>query len=271
MHYWQKEKPDWRNRLAVIVLAVVSLSAGIVIGNISSTRTVTYYNDSGALLGGTEVRFAPVIYEGLENRTSSGFASVKIPAVDEEGNGVITAIHVQAVPGSGRVLANIDKLLFWVDTQNSIRRATQVAEKVRGINVSRYDLVYTIQANASVIGGPSAGAAITVATIAALENRSVNQSVMITGSVNHDGTIGPVGGILEKAQASAMAGAQTFLVPLTQSVQTVYKTRQYCEKIGWADFCTTETYPVKVDIKSDVDIGVAEVMDIQEAMEYMII
>jgi predicted S18 family serine protease len=80
-----------------------------------------------------------------------------------------------------------------------------------------------------------------------------------------------VGGVIEKAIASRDSGAVKFLVPLTQATEITYKTRQYCEKIGWADFCTTETYPVKVDIEKDVGIDVVEVMTIQDAMKYMLI
>ena len=80
-----------------------------------------------------------------------------------------------------------------------------------------------------------------------------------------------MGGVLEKAVVSKGVGAQTFLVPLTQAAQVTYKTRQYCEKIGWMDFCTTETYPVKVDIEADTGIDVVEVMTIHDAMELMVI
>ena len=182
----------------------------------------------------------------------------------------MTILTVQAYPGSGRILADIDKLLFWVDTQSSIRKATAVAENVTGLNLSRYDLIYALHANASVIEGPSAGAALAIATIAALQNRTINQSVMITGSINHDGTIGPVSSIFEKAKASKAVGAEVLLVPMTQSEQVVYKSRDYCERVGWMDFCSTETYPVKVDIQKESGIRVAEVMTIEDAMRFML-
>ncbi len=41
----------------------------------------------------------------------------------------------------------------------------------------------------------------------------VNPKVMMTGMINPDGTIGPVGGILEKASAAASVGAKLFLIP----------------------------------------------------------
>lgn len=266
--YWPRKKKTWKTKLAVSLLLVIAFFSGIIMGNFFSGEKAVVYNVTVPQKTGITMSFD---YERLLNTNASSTVTVRIPAVDKDDTGVVTLMTVQVLPGSGRILTNIDRLLFWVDTQNSIRRATMVAENVTGKNMSNYDIVYTITANASVIGGPSAGAAITIATIAAIENKTINHSVMITGSVNHDGTIGPVGGIFEKAVASKDVGAQTLLVPLTQSVQVVYKTREYCEKIGWTDFCTSETYPIKIDIERDVGIDVEEVIDIWEAAEYMII
>ena len=67
--------------------------------------------------------------------------------------------------------------------------------------------------------GPSAGAALTIATIAALKHDSIRSDVVITGTINADGTIGQIGGVLEKAQAAKDIGAKLFLVPVGQGVR----------------------------------------------------
>jgi len=206
----------------------------------------------------------------LENITSSG-VSLKIPAVDNQGNGVVTTLKVETKPGEGRVLVNINQLLFWVDTQDSIRTAKKVAENVTEIDASNVDIIYEIETNASIIEGPSAGAAMTIATIAALENKTINQSVMMTGTINHDGTIGPVGGIVAKAKASKDVGATLFLVPLGQAVQTYYKPEEYCKKFGPITYCTTEYKPERIDVAKEVGIQVKEVANIQEALKYFLI
>ncbi len=245
--------------------AVLALAVGIYLGIYTAPRTT--------ILGDYDQ--SPVIitkYKGcIESvNDSASFSSINIPAVDEEGNGVVTSMSVQIVPGMGRILANIDRLLFWVDTQNSIRTAKDVASEITGVDLSQYDIIYTIKANASVIEGPSAGAALTIATIAAIEQREINPGVMITGSVNHDGTIGPVGEILAKARAAADLGAEIFLVPLLQGSQVTYKTEKYCEQIGISQICTMETRPVTVDIEKEAGIEVVEVKDINEALKYFI-
>lgn len=191
-----------------------------------------------------------------------------LPAVDDKGNGVLTLLVVEATPGSGRTLVDIDNLLFWGDTQHSIRIAKNVAQNITHINLSNYDLVYNIYANAAVIGGESAGAALTLATIAAIENKTMNNNVIITGTINHDGTIGPVQGILAKAKAAKANGAVLFLVPQLQSTEITYTTNKYCEKFGPGEYCTTEQVPKKINIAEDANITIKEVSTITEAMQY---
>jgi uncharacterized protein len=196
--------------------------------------------------------------------------SMNIPAVDEEGNGVVTKLMVEAKPGNGRVLVDINQLLFWVDTQNSIRVAQKVAQNYTKTDLSSIDLIYAVETNASIIGGPSAGAAMTVATIALLENKSLNQSVMMTGTINSDGSIGPVGEIVSKAKAAKDVGATLFLVPEGQAVQTYYKPVEHCEKFGPVTYCSTEYKPEKIDVSKEVGITVKEVSNIQEALQYFL-
>ncbi len=195
-------------------------------------------------------------------------AKTFLPAVDKEGNGALTLLVIEATPGSGRTLVDIDNLLFWADTQHSIRIAKKVASNISGIDANNFNLVYNIYANASVIGGESAGAAITIATISVLQNKPLRDDVVITGSINHDGSIGPVQAILPKAKASGEAGAKIFLVPLLQGQEIIYETREHCEKFGPNEFCTTEQVPRKVNISEEAGIEVIEVGTVKEALEY---
>ncbi|MBI2084071.1 MAG: hypothetical protein HYT70_00430 [Candidatus Aenigmarchaeota archaeon] len=202
--------------------------------------------------------------------TSLNTATINLPAVDNEGNGVIATLKVQAIPGEGRILTNVDNILFWVDTQYSIRIAEMVAENLTNKDLSDIDLIYTIDTNASLIEGQSAGAAITIATVAVIENKTIPNDVMITGTINLDSTIGPVGSILAKAKASKDVGATTFLVPKGQGTQTTYKPEKTCEKIGPVTFCQTEYKAEKVDISKDAELEVIEVATIQDALPYFI-
>jgi len=196
--------------------------------------------------------------------------SLKIPAVDDRGRGVSTTLFVEAKAGSGKLLVDVNQLLFWIDTQYSIQIAKKVAEQYTKADLSKIDLAYRIETNASLIEGPSAGAALSVATIALVLHRQLNSSVMITGTINPDGSIGPVGGIVEKAKAAKEAGAVLFLVPEGQSIQTTYKPVQRCQKVGGWTVCTTE-YKKETTTVSDIGIEVKEVRNVEEALKYFLV
>lgn len=211
------------------------------------------------------VTFAPLDIP-LSNAST---ASLFIPAVDQQGRGVNTQLLVQIVPGAGRSLANINSILFLTDTQNSIRIAKAVAEEKTNISLANYDVIYTITADAAIIEGPSAGAAVVIATIAAIEHQSINQQVMITGTINPDGTIGAVGGVEEKARAAQDIGAATFLVPRGQGTRVTYTTTRVCETFGATEVCTVEQVPETVT-PLDVGIDIVEVSTVDEALEYFL-
>ena len=192
---------------------------------------------------------------------------IRVPAVDEKGDGVITDIGVSVEPGSGRTLASIENILFFIDTQNSIRIAKDVAQEVTGIDLADRDLIYTITANASVIEGPSAGAALTIATIAALQGKDINPEVMITGTIAPDGSIGRVGQVAEKAKVAREAGAKIFLVPRGTGIQQgfEYQKEMECRVIGGTQICET-AYVRKRSSSNGMGVEVREVGTIQEAL-----
>jgi len=200
---------------------------------------------------------------------SIGEKQVFLPAVDNYGKGVAVPVQVEIKHGDGKVLTDIDKLLFWVDTQQSIQTARDVASNVTGIDTSEYDLIYTIGINQSgIVGGPSAGGALTIATIAALTNQTVKPGIMMTGTVNEDGTIGSVGGVLDKAKAAKEIGAIVLLVPIGQSKDTNSVPVQTCEKLLELTYCTTKYQEQTIDIGETVGITVIEIGNIQDAIKY---
>ncbi|RLF95405.1 hypothetical protein DRN52_03940 [Thermococci archaeon] len=197
--------------------------------------------------------------------------TIKAPAVreTEEGfEGVITEMTVRVEKGEGHVYVEIVPFSA-VDTQVSAKLAVEVASRVAGVNPEDYDFFVTIRAESPVIGGPSAGAALTVATISALMNLKIREDVMITGTINPDGTIGPVGGILEKAEAAHRAGAKKFLVPEGQLVILQPFRRE--RRLGPLIEIVTETRKVNVAeyAKEKWGLEVIEVGDIYQAVEIM--
>lgn len=244
----------------IIIFLLAGLIIGFFVGGYLGSKTIYIYNET---LTETTAYTSNNVFFG-----DALTASIKIPAIDARGRGVATDLLVQVKPGTGRVLVNINNLLFWVDTQYSIRTAIHVAENITGMNASKYDFIYNIDANASIIGGGSAGASLTIATIAALEGKKPNPDVMITGTINSDGSIGPIGGVLEKAKAAESEGAKIFLVPLGQAYEVAYRSVRHCERFGRTQICTIETIPQKKLIGEKLDIEIKEVGDINETLQY---
>ncbi|MCK5023270.1 MAG: hypothetical protein KAS04_03795 [Candidatus Aenigmarchaeota archaeon] len=265
---YKYRKPHERNKRKIgiasaLIFIVISFVAGYFLGSFNET-TVIYQNETRA---SSVITYIPYGAINISHPNAS-YASITIPAVDEEENGITTVLTVQVIPGNGRILANIDKLLFWTDTQNSIRTSSKVASDITGIDTSKYDIIYTIETNATSVEGPSAGAALAIATIAALTDKKLDPKIMISGAVNHDGTIGPVSQILPKAIAAKDIGGKILLVPLMQSEEITYKTNRYCEDIGSSQICTTEKVPQKIDIAEETGLEIVEVETIKEALEY---
>ncbi|WP_297475059.1 S16 family serine protease [Thermococcus sp.] len=196
---------------------------------------------------------------------------MKAPAVSKTANGqlvgVVTEFVITVAPGSGHVYIETWPLAQ-VDMQASARLAAQVAGQVLGVNMSKYDVFIQVKANAPIIGGPSAGGTMTVGIIAALEGWKINPKVMMTGMINPDGTIGPVGGILEKASAAHEAGVKLFLIPEGQRIQYVQETQK--KEIGGIIEINSETKRVDVVKYAEERWGlkVVEVKNIYQAVYY---
>ncbi len=75
--------------------------------------------------------------------------------------------------------------------------------------------------NVENIGGPSAGLAFTLSVIDALTPEPLTGSldVTATGTIHHDGAVGPIGGVPQKAHSTVRAGTDLFLVPASQAAE----------------------------------------------------
>ncbi len=160
-----------------------------------------------------------------------GEASIPILAVQTSQTlfqtsyrGYVLHADVELAEGQGRVLVNTE-VLNGMDIQTSVRTAAAVVETLTGASFGSTDIILTITSDVIVdaVDGPSAGAAITVALLAALQHVEVRDGVYITGTINSDGSVGKVGGIPYKALAAAEEGAETVIVPADQGTVTVYE------------------------------------------------
>ena len=214
----------------------------------------------------------------ISNHATTGIqgeASIPIVAVYQIGGwfqtelkGTVMMADVELRDGDGRALVNtVPKI--GIDIQSSMRTAMLVAEEVTGVSLSSTDVILTIISDEEieVVDGPSAGAAITVALISAITNDTLSEGTYMTGTISSDGSVGPVGGIPEKALAAAERGATHFYVPNGQGTIVIYVPKTTHPFPGW----TTTVYEQKqMDLgeylrEQGYDVTVHEVTSIQEA------
>jgi len=196
---------------------------------------------------------------------------LKAPAVSRTSSGeligVATDFVITVAPGNGHVYVETWPLAE-VDMQASARLAAQIAGKVLDVDMNKYDVFIQVKSDAPIIGGPSAGGTMTVGIIAALEGWEVRKDVMMTGMINPDGSIGPVGGILEKASAAYSVGSKLFLIPEGQRIQIIQTTEQ--KQIGPITQITSKAERVDVVeyARERWGLEVKEIKDIYDAVYY---
>jgi len=201
--------------------------------------------------------------------------TVYAPAVSQLGTGYIGVISTITVSvqgnGSGRVF--VDTLpLTDVDMQGSARLAVKVASALVSTDTRPHleprncDFFFVVRTTSPMIGGPSAGAIMTVAVISLLENWTLDNTTVMTGMINPDGSIGPIGGIPYKIDAANSVGAAQFLIPKGQMTYTEMVTEyQNINGILWQN-----TYPVTRNVadyaQTKYGMQVIEVEDIDDAL-----
>ena len=172
-------------------------------------------------------------------------------AVSETENqsyiGSTADLFLEVRQGTGKVLMDTYPLTK-SDTQLSTRFAKEIACKFLDEDCSIYDFIYTIRASSPIIGGPSAGGAITALTVAALSNFDVDETVAMTGTINSGGLIGPVGGVREKVEAASKKGLTKVLIP-------------------YGDITLGENESINItELIRELHIEVKEIIDVEDAV-----
>ena len=82
----------------------------------------------------------------------------------------------------------------------------------------RHRIPIDVTIDTARVSGPSAGLAFSLAIIDELTpgNLTGGRDVAITGTINEDGTVGPVGGVAQKAVTARRAGAKLMIVPVDE-------------------------------------------------------
>lgn len=208
----------------------------------------------------------PAVFQKVELERSGPFIREN---VYEEG--ALLDISVEIRPGKGRVLVQTVPLTG-VGFQDAANTAVFVAESKTGHQLSSSDVIFSVTAEDDIGGGvdgPSAGALMTLLTISATDNSTrLNDSITLTGTIDSEGNIGEIGGVLEKAEAAEAGGKTLFLIPRENSQLVTYKLVER----NFGGFTITEREAEIVDaeeyIEEEVGIDIEYVDTIDDVLRY---
>ncbi|MFO7677035.1 MAG: S16 family serine protease [Thermoplasmatota archaeon] len=203
--------------------------------------------------------------------------TVYAPAVAQGSDayfGVISTITITIQSnGSGRVF--VDTLpLTQIDMQGSARLAVKVASALVKndqhcrVDPNDYDYFFVVRTASPIIGGPSAGGIMTAAVVALLQDWNMDNQTVMTGMINPDGSIGSIGGILQKIDAAASIGAKRFLLPKGQMKYSEVVTQTIYENGLWKTISKVIERNVSEYAMQNYGMQAVEVEDINEVMLY---
>jgi ATP-dependent Lon protease len=96
--------------------------------------------------------------------------------------------------------------------KDSVFNAASVIRKLTGQDINNFDLHINV-VGGGLIDGPSAGAAITLAILSAIEQKPIPQDIAVTGEISIQGKVRAVGGISEKIYGARQAGIKKVFIP----------------------------------------------------------
>ena len=162
--------------------------------------------------------------------TQEGAKRVKIShyslAVINSEKGIVFPIEVEIInSGAGAISVDVSNIQYEDAFQGAVRTAAAVASEYTGEPISDKDIIVRIiddftDSELATIDGSSAGALITGMIVAGLTDSEVNDKVLVTGTINPNGTVGRVGSIGEKTEAAMDFGANVLLVPESQEFES---------------------------------------------------
>ena len=185
--------------------------------------------------------------------------------------GTIMQITVEIRDGSGLVLVNT-AIPTGVDFQTSAKTAVMIAQKITNVDLSKKDVIFSISSQNNqelqAVDGGSAGGAMTVLLSSSILGKPLNDKVLMTGTIENDGTIGEIGGVAEKADAAGKYGAKIFLVPQGQATVEIQSCNEKTDGVFTYRSCTAQEKPLSPITEKQYGMKVIEVSNIEQALSY---
>lgn len=145
---------------------------------------------------------------GLDGESIDSFEAL-VGALADHRSGDVVAIEAVRVADDGTEELISDTITLGVRALESAGIA-QASTQLRDA-----ELPFEVGFTTEDIGGPSAGLAFTLTVLDVLTEGDLTggANIVVTGTIDRDGNVGPIGGVKQKAYAARDAGADLFIVP----------------------------------------------------------
>lgn len=273
-----KELLDMKNKIDRLEMENARMSKQIYADNLSKQNYAsqldlyrekieeieTKFNNTPTDLTGTAYLEAPAVMQKVEYIEDYPFMRQQITEI-----GSMMNISLEIKPGKGRILVDT-KPLMGVVFQDAANTAVYVAGKKTGKDLSGSDVIFSIEAAHEVpsVDGPSAGALMTLLVIGGIEKLKLPDNLTLTGTIDKDGHVGEIGGVIEKAKAAKDNGKNLILIPMENSelIQYTEKTRNFY------GITVVERVPVTQDTKEyiskNIGINVEYIDNLDDLLKY---
>ncbi|MFZ5439275.1 MAG: FHA domain-containing protein [Myxococcota bacterium] len=241
--------------LGVGVVGVAGIAAWGLLGKRSSSSTTA--SSGGTSTGTSKVEKA--LRAVVSDTPKGGEATVKAvwfrgqPGVKVEGGTADISVRISPNSKDGASVGVIEE--FAGGTGNQWRTASWLAafNASRAVGHSLIEHEYLVRAGGH-IDGPSAGMLMTSTMMALLRGKALLPDTTMTGTINPDGSAGPVGGIVQKMHGAKASGIKRFGYPMGA--------RNHVD-------LSNNTQVDLNDVGAELGLEVKEIHDLSEAYEFM--
>jgi predicted S18 family serine protease len=194
----------------------------------------------GVLSGPRETTVRALWFRGeAGGQVEGGTSPVKVKVAPNTNAGVSVGVIEEFSGGSG----DMWKTSVWLAAFN--------ASRVAGVGLA--DNEFLVRAGGH-IDGPSAGMLMTSTMLALLRNKELRPDTTMTGTINPDGSAGPVGGIVQKMEGAKASGIKRFGFPMGSRNHKDLRSLQDVDLM---------------DVGARLGLEVHEIHDLYEGYEFM--
>ncbi len=154
---------------------------------------------------------ALLLFASIIAANSSGVQYLEVPAVGDLDSGTMINISVKGVSGSGITYVSTSPYAGQ-EFQQSINEVVAYISSKR--NLAGMDFLVSTDASgyASLLDGPSAGVAMGIIIKSLSENKDISHDITITGGLDRNGYVIPVGALAQKAEVASQNGKKMLMV-----------------------------------------------------------